>query len=528
MSYYEETLDRSKLRYVLYARKSSSDEDAQSHSIPAQIADCMRVAEREGLNVVEILREEQSAKVPDKREVFKEMLKGIESGKYDGILCWHPDRLSRNMLESGKIIDLLDNTIIKDLRFFSHQFSNDANGKMLLGMLFVFSKQYSEGLSEKVRMGNKQNLRSGVGSGAPRWGYDRDEVNGHYTPNEYFELIQKGWLMRAEGETIANIIRFWKTQGVVRQTKISRKNKSVRDILPSQSGATKMFKNTFYFGVLEQAGQEVDLRKPPFSEYHVPMVSEEVWNKVQALTYSRSRLKPRASKKDIFFPFRGLVYCGVCSNDAPMRVGKSRSQGGGYILYYRCDNKDCTRAPKSVRAKYVLDDLYATLDKLKFTEKEYDAYSKRLDDMTEERIDEIRAEIRRLNGAKSNKSHQIDDIARSMRKFEKTDKAYEVAQKDLEELQDDVIDIETELAKLEPKVKDPAKIKMAKEEFLNLANTASDKMRAGSPVEKDILARKMLLNLTLDNERAPSFIWKEPFASLLEARRYSSGADERT
>ena len=528
MSYYEETLDRSKLRYVLYVRKSSEDEDAQSHSIPAQINDCMRVAEREGLNIVDVLREEKSAKIPHKREVFKQMLKDIEEGRYDGILCWHPDRLSRNMLESGMIIDLLDNAIIQDLRFFSHQFSNDANGKMLLGMLFVFSKQYSEGLSEKVTMGNKQNLRSGVGSGAPRWGYDRDEITGHYLPNEHFDLIQKGWLMRANGETITNVIKYWKTHGVVRKTKLSRKNKSIREIYPSQSGATKMFRHPFYYGILEQAGQEVDLRKPPFNQQHVSMVSEEVWDTVQALSYSRSRMKPRASKKDIFYPLRGLVFCGVCKSDTPMRTGKNKSGGGGYSLTYRCDTKGCKRTVKSVRAKYVLEGLYETLDKLKFTDKEYDTYSNKLAEMTEERIDEVRSEIRILNGAKSNKSRQVDDIARSMRKFDKEDKAYEVAQSDLEELQSDIIDIDAQLAKLEPKVKDPTRLRMAKEDFLNLANTASDKMRAGTPVEKDILARKMLLNLTLDNERAPSFIWKEPFATLLNSRKYSSGADERT
>ncbi len=106
--------------------------------------------------------------------------------------------------------------------------------------------------------------------------------------------------------------------------------------------------------------------------------------------------------------------------------------------------------------------------------------------------------------------------------------AFDVATRDLEDLQDDIIDIDSKLAKLRAKVEDPAKIKMSKEEFLNLAKTASDKMRAGEAVEKDILARKMLLNITLDNKNAPSFIWKEPFATLAKSRRYSFGADERT
>ncbi len=47
------------------------------------------------------------------------------------------------MLEGGEIIDLIDQGIIKDLKFKTHFFTKDANGKMLLGMTFVLSKQYS-------------------------------------------------------------------------------------------------------------------------------------------------------------------------------------------------------------------------------------------------------------------------------------------------------------------------------------------------------------------------------------------------
>lgn len=528
MSYYEEELDRSKLRYILYARKSSEDEDAQSHSIPAQIADCMRLAEREGINVVKQVEESASAKMPDNRPVFSQMLRDLESGKYDGILCWHPDRLARNMLEAGKVIDMLDNEVIKDLRFFSHQFSNDANGKMLLGMLFVFSKQYSENLSEKVKMGIKHNLKSGVGSGTPRWGYERDEVSGHYKPNEYFDAVREGWMMRAEGKTVAEVIRYYKAHNVHRTTKISRKNKSVRDIYPNRTNMTKMFRSTFYFGVMIQAGQEVDLRKEPFSDHHLPMITEDVYNSVQALTYQRSRWKPRASKKGKFYPFRGMIFCGVCKSDTPMRVTKNLDGSKKYVLNVRCDNPACNRKIKNVRMKYILEPLYKELEKLKLTENEYDAYSKKLEEMTDEKIDEIRGEIKVLEGTKAGKSRQMDDIARSMRKFNKEEKAFKVARRDLEDIEEDAIAIDEELAKLRAKIDNPAKIRMNRQEFLNLVNIAPDKMKAGEAVEKDIIARKMLWNVSINDKRVPSFIWKEPFATLVESRKFHFGARERT
>ena len=78
------------------------------------------------------------------------------------------------------------------------------------------------------------------------------------------------------------------------------------------------------------------------------------------------------------------------------------------------------------------------------------------------------------------------------------------------------------------KIQDPEKIKLAKDQFLNLLNKAADKMRAGSAVEKDMLARILFLNLTIDDEKTPSFIWREPIASMINARNISSGADERT
>src|SRR5581483_152704 len=103
--YGENEPDYSKLKYVLYARKSQTDETAQVRSIPDQILDCKKVQAYFGLNVVKILTEAKSAKTPRIRPVFKQVIDGIKKGMYDGILAWNPDRLARNMLEAGEIID---------------------------------------------------------------------------------------------------------------------------------------------------------------------------------------------------------------------------------------------------------------------------------------------------------------------------------------------------------------------------------------------------------------------------------------
>lgn len=157
--------DFTKLKYVLYVRKSSEEKERQIRSLDDQINDCEKfIIQRYKLKCLEIIRESKSAKTPGQRPELNRMLNDIKKGKHDGIIAWNPDRLSRNMLEGGEILHLIDEGIIKDLKFVTHHFTIDANGKMLLGMVFVLSKQYSDDLSQKVRRGVSAKFSEGKGS----------------------------------------------------------------------------------------------------------------------------------------------------------------------------------------------------------------------------------------------------------------------------------------------------------------------------------------------------------------------------
>src|SRR5438309_7088510 len=97
------------LRFFLYARKSTDEEDRQVLSIEAQLTELREFATRESLTVVENFIESKTAKVPG-RPIFNSMIARIEHGDADGILAWHPDRLARNSVDGGHLIYLLDLT----------------------------------------------------------------------------------------------------------------------------------------------------------------------------------------------------------------------------------------------------------------------------------------------------------------------------------------------------------------------------------------------------------------------------------
>lgn len=131
------SIARKDLKFVLYARKSTEEDTKQVHSIEDQIKDCQEYAEAQGdINIVEIIREQKSAKYSHNRPEFTRMIQGIKNGDYDAIIAYAPDRLSRNMLEAGEIIDMLTPTKergsirLKDLAFSSATFGNDPGGRL--------------------------------------------------------------------------------------------------------------------------------------------------------------------------------------------------------------------------------------------------------------------------------------------------------------------------------------------------------------------------------------------------------------
>ena len=76
----------------------------------------LQMVERDNLEIVEIKKESHSAKEAGMRPVFNEIVDEIRQGKYNGILTWAPDRISRNAGDLGRIVDL------KGTPFFAHRF----------------------------------------------------------------------------------------------------------------------------------------------------------------------------------------------------------------------------------------------------------------------------------------------------------------------------------------------------------------------------------------------------------------------
>jgi site-specific DNA recombinase len=146
---------KNNIKYCLYARKSSESDERQAMSIGSQLQEMVTLAERENINIVETKEESHSAKASGTRPVFVEMMKEIKKGKFNGILTWAPDRLSRNAGDLGSLVDLMDQGKLLKIQTYSQSFANSPNEKFLLMILCSQAKLENDnrGLKAKCQMG---------------------------------------------------------------------------------------------------------------------------------------------------------------------------------------------------------------------------------------------------------------------------------------------------------------------------------------------------------------------------------------
>lgn len=510
------------LKWVVYLRKSTDETGKQIRSIDDQRKECIEYAKRNNLKIVEIIEEKRSAKESgsSKRPLFYQMLKYISTGTYDAILAWHPDRLARNMKDAGEIIDLLDKDSIKDLQFVSFTFNNDPSGKLLLGITFALSKEYSDKLSENVKRGTYNSIAEGKVMGHIEHGYKKDEVGLRRPDAENFYLVQNLLKERISGMTLEKVAESFN----LRRLEAGKRSSKILPKLRKQEVA-KLIAKPVYAGVVSYGRNKEVVDLTTIYEFQ-PMITPEEYlsiNKKATDKKVKSIFKHLYKSNRKAHLLNGCVYCYQCNQPMICGITARKSKSGVKNYYYfRCDQKGCPNLHVGTRAKVIID---YVCDYLKNNfkpsrnswlnyqieaKKDYEELRKQLFSdlsiLTREKI--------QLTKRQNNIKEEILDL-QNRTGVEYLKQSYE---KDFRDVENKLRDLEVKITDLQAKTTHKLKI-LDQKDFLEQMQNLHIFIRQTSNMQVlDQVIRKIFLNFTVTSKNVDKSTLNSPFIEMFETK----------
>jgi site-specific DNA recombinase len=347
------------VRYCLYARKSTESEEQQVLSIDSQIKEMLAMAEREKLEIVDIKRESHSAKEAGARPVFNEIVDEIRSGKYTGILTWAPDRISRNAGDLGRIVDLMDQGLLIDIRTFSQKFGNNPNEKFLLMILGSQAKLENDQKRINVKRGLRARAEMGLFPCTAPTGYLNDKRSDHrceivvdpirsHMMKQMFEKVgDERWSGRKVYGWLKNEMHFTAKSG--------------RPL--SLSNIYNLLRNSFYCGVFEYPRGSGNW----YTGKHQPLIDQELFRAVQEKINEESRKKTKLND----FTFTKLMTCGLCGSGITAQEKSKTLKDGStnWYIYYSCTkSRDKSCKNPFIREDNLITQLLTIIDQISIDE----------------------------------------------------------------------------------------------------------------------------------------------------------------
>ena len=316
------------------------------------------LAEKEGLEIVGMKRESHSAKETGQRPIFNEIVDEIRQGKYNGILTWAPDRISRNAGDLGKIVDLMDAKLLIEIRTYGQRFTNSPSEKFLLMILGSQAKLENDNRGVNVKRGLRTRCEMGLWAGRAPLGYlnqglmDKkcQVIIDPLRAPTIKKMFEKVAYENFSGRKVYNWLRF-------ELNFYTRGNKPL-----TLSGVYRTLQSPFYYGVFERPRASGNW----YQGKHQPIIDQELFEKVQA-QLNRDNIQ-RENKE---FSFTKLFTCGYCQSgiSAEEKWKVLKDGTSAHYIYYGCSRaRDRNCKNKYIREEELIDELLKIIDQVNINE----------------------------------------------------------------------------------------------------------------------------------------------------------------
>ena len=314
------------MKAVIYARVSSV-EQAEGHSLDAQVHILESYAAKNGIEVVHTFAVPESASGTKSRKTYAEMLRLVKQKKIPAILFEKIDRSTRNLKETVVLDDWITSNASNQAHYVKenlvlHQGSK-SHDRFKRDLFVILARQYIGNLSEEVKKGQKESVRKGIYPGTSKPGYlcavgRGGHAHGQSKKPDPTEApkIKEMFLQLSKGTPTAEVFR-WASE--------TAKIKNTRNGIISRTRFYVMIRDAFYCGqfiwdgILHDEGQ------------HKPIVSKKLFYKVQDVLDGRANPVQRKQS----YLFQSLVR----DHRTQRKLGVSTNKGHTYYRLRGRGNK---------------------------------------------------------------------------------------------------------------------------------------------------------------------------------------------
>ena len=320
-------------KVAIYVRVSTTNQVEEGYSIDEQKDKLKSYCSIKDWNVYKVYTDGGFSGSNTERPALEKLIKDAKNKKFDTVLVYKLDRLSRSQKDT---LYLIEEIFIKNgIEFLSLQENFDTStpfGKAMIGLLAVFAQLEREQIKERMQLGKLGRAKSGKSMMWARtsYGYDYHRDTGAMTINE-LEAIA----IRDIFESYLNGMSVTKIRDMLNDKYPKTPNwhyRIVRGILA----------NPVYCGYNQYKGHV-------FLGNHEPIITEEAFNKTQEELKIRQqtaldKFNPRPFRAK--YMLSGIAQCGYCGSPLSITLGTIRKDGTRNIRY-QCKNR-FPRATKGV------------------------------------------------------------------------------------------------------------------------------------------------------------------------------------
>ena len=279
------------------------------------------------------------------RPALKELLSDAEEKKFQMVISWKINRISRKLEDVLKIVNLLENNNIS-FKSYSEPFeTNTPAGKMQFHMMALIGEFERGTIAQNVKMGMCAKARAGEWCGGRVLGYDLVPVeNQEGTKRRKTKLTINEIEARSVGLIFNEYSNGKGYKAITNQlNKLGYKTKKGNDF--SVGSIREILTNPVYIGKVrynvrqnwsEKRRRNINANPIITDGIHEPIIDEGLWDKVQAIMESKKGKPSRIYDGE--YPLTGILRCPKCGAGMVISRTTNKLADGTKkrIAYYCC------------------------------------------------------------------------------------------------------------------------------------------------------------------------------------------------